>query len=171
MNNHSNNSSSQATTGLTLQTVPVRIHSFLYKKVKQCVQMENETRPDDGSREMNMADFIRIATAERVGRILKEDVSEIPPVIRGRGGSLVAQAAKKAGISTKEFEAKAVELVAMQAMGYNPADLFAKIMSGEIQVPGGSGNGQQNQSKPKSGQHQIQQHQNGPGVRSDRRMG
>lgn len=150
--------------GLSMCTVPARIHTFLYDKIKQCVDMENRTRPN-GTREMNIADFIRISAAERVAKILKEDVSDIPPVIRGRGGSLVAQAAKKAGIPTKEFEAKAVELVAMQAMGYNPAEMMAKLMSGEMPAAGQG----PNTRGAKSGQHQIQTRQNASGGRSARR--
>lgn len=166
MNNQTNQGYTSAI--LTMQTVPARIHTFLYEKIKQCVEMENQTRPD-GTREMNIADFIRIAAAEKVGRVLREPVSEIPPVIRGRGGSLVAQAAKKAGISTKEFEAKAVELVAMQAMGYNPTDLMAKIISGELAVVGGNQPPERNAAK--SGQHQVETRQNTSGGRSARRTG
>lgn len=164
MNNHTNNGHTQ--TSLTLQTVPVRIHSFLYDKVKECVAMENDTRPQH-EREMGMADFIRLATAERVAKILKEDVSAIPPVIRGRGGSYIAQAAKKNGISTKEFEALAGEAMAMLALGYDAKDLVAKITSGEMQVIGG--NAPSSERKPKSGQHQIRTQQVGPGLRSARR--
>jgi hypothetical protein len=164
MNNHTNNGHTQ--TSLALQTVPVRIHSFLYEKVKECVAMENDTKPQH-EREMGMADFIRLATAERVAKILKEDVSTLPPVIRGRGGSYVSQAAKKAGISTKEFEAIAIEATAMLALGYDPKDLMAKLTSGEIQAIGAT---QPRQiEKPKSGQHQIQTLQVASGGRSARR--
>jgi hypothetical protein len=153
-------------TSLTMQTVPARIHTFLYDKIKQCVDMENQTRPD-GTREMNIADFIRIAAAEKVGRVLKEPVSEIPPVIRGRGGSLPAQAAKKSGLSSGEFQATAVEILSMITLGYNADDLIAKLISGETQVVGGN---QPQHAKPKSGQHQVQARQVGPGVRSVRRQ-
>lgn len=166
MTNSNQSSENHSITSLQMQTVPARIHTFLYDKIKKCVDMENQTRPDH-EREMNIADFIRIAAAEKVGRVLKEEIMAIPPVIRGRGGSVVAQAVKKSGKSSQEFQAKATEIVAMLTMGYNADELIASIVSGETPVIGG--NQPASQRQPKSGQHQVRTHQNGPGVRSVRR--
>lgn len=159
-----------AVNGLQLLTVPVRIHSFLNDKVKQCVEMENKTAPDN-HRQMTAQEFIRQATAEKVARTLREEISEIPPVIRGRGGSLVAQLAKQLGVTRQQLESKAAEIIAAQAFGfkYDPDKLMADIMNGDMPVIGG--NAPKPRAASKSGQHQITTHHSGPGVRSVRRSG
>lgn len=141
----------QKDNGLALLTIPTRIHSFLNDKVKECVELENKQLPE-GGRPLTSADFIRVAVAERVSRVLHEDVSDIPPVIRGRGGSLVAQTAKRLGISQEEFQRRAAELVAGHAFGFKGQqdDLIQQALSGDLNVAGGSGN-RTSQPRPPSG--------------------
>ena len=121
--------------GLQLLTIPTRVHGFLNEKMKLAVAQMNKDKKE-GEREYTVADFIRIAAAEKVAAVLHEEVTELPPVIRGRGNSYVAQTAKRLGISQEEFARRAAELVAAHAFGYKgPADdLIGKLINGEIPV-------------------------------------
>jgi hypothetical protein len=161
--------------GLQLLTIPTRIHGFLNEKMKVAVAELNKEREQND--QLTVAHFIRLATAEKVAEVLHEEVADIPPVIRGRGGSMVAQLAKELGVSQEVFAQKAAELIAAQRFGYKGPgnELLEKIINGEVPVVGGGGN--QTSSQPsrreasKSGQHQIAVSRNVTTGRTQRRTG
>jgi|SRR6478735_2345796 len=158
MNKNNNIPNTNTDNGLQLLTIPTRVHGFLNEKMKTAVAEMNKTRQQED--QLTVAHFIRLAAAEKVASVLHEDVSEIPPVIRGRGGSMSAQLAKKLGISQDELGRRAADLIAAQAFGYKGPgnELMERILSGEVSVVGGGGTSTSQDSGRKSsqsGQHQI----------------
>jgi len=139
--------------GLQLLTIPTRVHGFLNEKMKLAVAKLNSERKE-GERELTVADFLRMGAAEKVARVLGEEVAELPPVVRGRGGSMTAQLAKKLGISQEELGKRAAELIASQHFGYKVPGLevMEEIISGKSPVIGGA---PQASRSHQSGQHRI----------------
>jgi uncharacterized protein (DUF1778 family) len=66
---------------------------------------------------MTPSDYMReIMTAESARR-LGEPMPVLPPIIRGRGSSLIAQAAAKMGMTREQFDRRAAHLYAAQTLG------------------------------------------------------
>lgn len=177
MNKHNNQtslqtiSSSETLSPTQMLTIPTRVHSFMNEKMKTAVAVMNkDLKP--GERELTVAEFLRIAAAEKVAAVLHEEVTQMPPVVRGRGGDMAAQLAKQLGISKEELRERAANLIASQAFGYKGPgnELMERVISGDLQVVGGGGNSTSGQRKPnESGQHQIQVSRNVSNGRTQRR--
>lgn len=179
MNKHINQTSLQTISATEtpdptkMLTIPTRVHHYMNDKMKQAVEVLNkELKP--GERELTVAEFLRIAAAEKVAAVLHEEVTQMPPVVRGRGGDMAAQLAKQLGISKEELRERAANLVASQAFGYKGPgnELMERVLSGELSVPGGGGNQTSQNKRPnESGQHQIQVSRNLSNGRTQRRAG
>jgi hypothetical protein len=177
MNKHNIQTIDTNNGGLQLLTIPTRVHGFMVEKAKEAVDVLNKEK-GEGEQKLTVAELIRISLAEKVASVLNEDVAELPPVVRGRGGSMVSQLAKELGISKEQLEQKAAELIAAQRFGYKGPgnELLEKVMSGDVPVVGGP----RHQSSPppapvreasKSGQHQIAVTRNLSNGRTQRRTG
>ncbi len=173
MNKHNNQTQLQTVSTSTpsptqMMTIPTRVHVFMGDKMKKAVEVMNkDLKP--GEKELTVAEFLRIAAAEKVAAVLHEEVTQMPPVVRGRGGDMAAQLAKQLGISKEELQKRAADLIASQAFGYKGPgnELMERVLSGEMQVIGGN-----NPRKPnESGQHQISIGSNLSQGRTQRRTG
>lgn len=96
------------------------------------------------------ADYMRETLIAAAARQLGEPMPIFPPIVRGRGGSLIAQAAARMGLSREQFEQRAPHIYAAQSLGL-------------IQPPAVAAQ----PAKAKSGEHAIAQAQ--PQARANRR--
>lgn len=95
------------TKSFQLTTVSFRCYNVQAQLIAEAAEGANMTVSDYG-RELLVSD-----AARRLGRALPM----VPPIIRGRGGSLIAQAASKLGLSRAEFEDYASRLAAADVLG------------------------------------------------------
>ena len=66
---------------------------------------------------MTPSDYMREVMTADACRRLNEPMPILPPIIRGRGSSLVAQAAAKMGMTREQFDRRAAHLYAAQMLG------------------------------------------------------
>jgi hypothetical protein len=66
---------------------------------------------------MSPSDYMREVLTAEAARRLGEPVPMLPPIIRGRGSSLIAQAAAKMGMTREQFDRRAAHLYAAQTLG------------------------------------------------------
>lgn len=66
---------------------------------------------------LNASDFAREMLLSDAEVILSKKRPYAAPIVRGRGGSLVAQAAAKLGLSRQEFESRAAQHFAADTLG------------------------------------------------------
>ena len=72
--------------------------------------------------ERTVSDYIREILPLQCAIDLHEELPNVPSIERGRGGSMVAQAAAKLGMSREEFEQHAAVVLAAQALGADAID-------------------------------------------------
>lgn len=93
------------------QTAIARVHQSQAEKMARAMKVTGIG---------NGADYLRLAIARSVAQDLNETIETLPAVVRGRHGSQINQAAKKVGMSPKDFLDAAGKIVAAQALGYTP---------------------------------------------------
>lgn len=64
-----------------------------------------------------ISDYMREVLTQAACKQLGQAPPILPPIIRGRGSSLIAQAAAKLGMSREQFDRRAAHLYAAQALG------------------------------------------------------
>jgi uncharacterized protein (DUF1778 family) len=89
---------------------------------------------------MSPSDYMREVLTAEAARRLGEPMPVLPPIIRGRGSSLIAQAAAKMGMTREQFDRRAAHLYAAQTLGLlsppalQPTKKQATSQSGEYRI-------------------------------------
>lgn len=68
------------------------------------------------------SDYIRDTLTYQAALDLGEELPVVPEITRGRGGSIVSQAAAKLGMTVLDFERSAARVMAAQTLGANAID-------------------------------------------------
>jgi len=69
-----------------------------------------------------LSDYCRDVLVMQAALDLNEEIPAVPEIKRGRGGSLINQAAAKLGMSREEFESRAALAFAAQTLGADAID-------------------------------------------------
>jgi uncharacterized protein (DUF1778 family) len=91
-----------------LVNVSVRLYAVHKQMVEQAAALVPNRTPSD---------YIREVLSYQAALDLNVELPPVPEVTRGRGGSLISQAAAKLGLSRQEFEAQAARAFAAQTLG------------------------------------------------------
>ncbi len=90
----------------------VNISLRLYAVHRDLIDRAAALEPD-----RTLSDYCRDILVTQAALDLNEEIPQVPEIRRGRGGSLVSQAAAKLGISREDFEAQAALAYAAQTLG------------------------------------------------------
>ncbi len=98
---------------LELVTISFRVYKIHRDLIEQAAaKVEGRT----------ISDYVRETTTIRAAADCGVMLPQVPEIVRGRHGSLVAQAANRLGMTRAEFEAKAIQMAAEQALQQNAVD-------------------------------------------------
>lgn len=95
----------------------VNISVRLYRAQRDLIDRANELVPD-----RTLSEYVRDVMTMQAALDLGEELPRVPEIRHGRGGSMVAQAAAKLGLTREEFEQQAIKYAAAQALESNAID-------------------------------------------------
>ena len=100
-----------------LVNISVRLYKVQRDLIDRASALWGEARPDT-----SLSDYIREVLTERAAADLGVAAPVVPDIQRGRGNSLIRQAAAKLGMTVEAFELAAVRMAASQALGADALD-------------------------------------------------
>jgi hypothetical protein len=95
----------------------VRMYRAHLELVDRAVALRQEKTPD-----FDRSDYIRETMTLQAAIDLGVEVPFMPPILRGRGGSLADRAAAKLGMTRADFEESAIRAMAAQALAQDAID-------------------------------------------------
>ncbi len=95
----------------------VNISVRLYRAQRDLIDRANSLVPD-----RTLSEYVRDVMTMQAALDLGVELPRVPEIRHGRGGSMVAQAAAKLGLTREEFEQQAIRYAAAQALESNAID-------------------------------------------------